>query len=121
MGFKKNFRNKGAFESSSIQEVYHQICRSISYDEETNFVYPSKLVDGALYGWNKNANFKIWPRNSNSSHKLEAEEVIGILMAKDMISTTPIEAITLEYKAVSKETHIAEIKIKFADAVPEIN
>ena len=121
MGFKKNFRNKGAFESSTIQEIYNQICKSIEYDAETNFVYPSKLVDGALYGWTENKSFKIWPRGPHSKHKKEAEDVIGLLMAKNMINTTPIESIALEYKATTKDTHVAEIKIKFEDSIPELN
>lgn len=82
MGFNKNFRNQGAFEPSAIQQVYDAIGKSLPYDENENFVYPSKLVDGLMLGWQDDKVIRIWP---NERNKEMADKIIEMMKIKNMI------------------------------------
>ena len=82
MGFCKNFRNQGAFEASSIQQIYDAIGKSLTYDVDENFIYPSKLVDGLMLGWTKDKNIQIWPNERNEEM---ANQVIEMMKSKKMI------------------------------------
>ena len=115
MGFTKHLRNSGPFEPSAIQQIYDLVGRSLPFDADENFVYPSKLVDGIMLGWENEKKIQIWPNNISKELEKEADKIIKMLKDKEMVTSTPIIKINLDYKIISKETHIAEISFYFED------
>lgn len=121
LGFTKVLRNTGPFVPSAIQQIYDLIGRSLPFDVDENFVYPSKLVDGVMLGWNNDKDIQIWPNKKSKESETEADKIVKMMKDKGMVNTTPIEMITLKYRIISKETHIAEVSIVFEDSFKLIN
>ena len=121
MGFTRHLRNNGPFVPSAIQEVYDLVGRSLPFDADENFVYPSKLVDGIMLGWENEKKIQIWPNKSCKVMEKEADKIVKMLKDKEMVNSTPIEKIMLDYKIISKETHVAEISILFEDSYSLMN
>ena len=86
------------------------------YDVNKNFVFPSKLVDGLILGWNESCEIQIWPPGENVTSENDARKVLDMLKKKKMVTATPIEKVELKYMIMTKDTHVAELHITFEDA-----
>ena len=112
-GFTHASRNYGPYCPSALQELYHTICGTIDYDVDNNYVFPCILPQGAMYGWKDNFNMKIWPRNGNK--KEAADKIVEFMKKRKMITGVKLVKIMLNYKAVCKTAHLAEINVHFED------
>ena len=90
---------------------YIQVCETIRYNVDENFVYPSLLPQAALYGWKNSCSMKIWPKTGEN--KKIADELINFLKYKKIISSTKLKELKLVYKAVTETTHVAELIFEF--------
>ena len=110
-GLKHSSRNYGVYSQSSLHELYDKVCATLHYDVNENFVYPSVLPQGALYGWKSDFEMILWPRNDEGKKK--ADEMIQFMKRRGMITNTVLKEMKLVYKVVTEATHVAEMILTF--------
>ena len=64
---------------------------TLKYDVNENFVYPSVLPQGALYGWKSDFEKTLWPRTGDEKKK--ADEMVQFMKKRGMITNTMLNKI----------------------------
>lgn len=116
MGLAHQERNKGIFDGTSMQIMYNVAAKSIEFTT-ANFVFPSADPTFALVGCKHDTKVMIWSEEFTKRRNAKGQDLIDKLKDLKMITSTDIKKIELNYKVVSKWSHVAEVILSFNDAL----
>ena len=120
MGLKHQERNKGVFDGTNFQIMYNTAAKAINFGTD-NFVFPSADPTFALIGCKQDTFLTIWEKGATKKQNAKGQDLIEKMKALGMIKSTEIDKITMNYKIVSKWTHVVEIIIEFNDSCDYMN
>ena len=116
MGLAHQERNKGAFDGTNMQIMYNLASRSIEFTT-ANFVFPAADPTHALVGCKNDSKIMIWSKDFTKRRNAKGQDLIDKLKELKMITSVEIKEIELNYRVVSKWSHVAEVIIGFHDTL----
>ena len=116
MGLAHQERNKGVFDGTNMQIIYNLASKCYEFTT-ANFVYPAADPTHALVGCKHDTKVIIWSEEFSKKRNAKGQDLIDKLIALKMITSAEIKKIELDYKIISKWSHVAELIISFSDAL----